>query len=124
MKLKVDENLPAFLGKPLTDAGHDVDTTADENLQGASDQEVIARTTQDGRLLLTLDRGFGDVRANVPGSHGGVIVIRLATQDLETIDTALRDLAGRDLDAFAGAVVIYRSGELRVRRPTPPAADT
>lgn len=124
MKLKLDENLRAVLGQRLTDAGHDVDTTADENLGGSSDEAVMARATQDGRLLLTLDRGLGDVRTYVPGSHAGVIVLRLASQDLESIDAALADLAERDLEAFIGALVVYRAGELRVRWPTPPPADT
>jgi len=124
LEAQAGRNLPALLGQSLIDAGHDVDTTADEDLQGATDQTVIARATHDGRLLLTLDRGLGDVRTYTPGSHAGVIVLRLASQDLETIDSALQDLAGRDLEAFSGALVVYRSGELRVRWPTPPSTDS
>lgn len=35
----------------------------------------------------------GDVRIYMPGSHAGVIVLRLASQDLESIAAALHDLS-------------------------------
>jgi hypothetical protein len=31
-------------------------------------------------MILTLDRGFGDVRSYPPGSHPGIIVLRPADQ--------------------------------------------
>ncbi len=106
MNIKLDENLPSNSRQPLVDAGHDVDTTADEDLQGAVDALVIERATRDERLLITLDRGLGDIRTYVPGSHAGVVVLRLANQSLESIDAAIQDLAARDLDTLAGALVV------------------
>ncbi len=71
------------------------------------DALVIERATRDERLLITLDRGLGDIRTYVPGSHAGVVVLRLANQSLESIDAAIQDLAARDLDTLAGALVVY-----------------
>lgn len=31
-------------------------------------------------MLITLDRGFGDVRVHPPGSHPGIVVPRPSTQ--------------------------------------------
>jgi predicted nuclease of predicted toxin-antitoxin system len=119
LKVKLDENLPSGARQPLVEVGHDVDSAADEGLDGASDARLVERATSEGRLVITLDRGLGDVRKYVPGDHAGVIVLRLGTQSLEEVDRALRYLASRDLEALAGAVVVYRDGELRVRWPTP-----
>jgi predicted nuclease of predicted toxin-antitoxin system len=54
VKLKLDENLPLSLKARLARGGHDVDTVADENLQGAEDPRVPAAAGDEGRLLLTL----------------------------------------------------------------------
>jgi predicted nuclease of predicted toxin-antitoxin system len=77
----------------LVDAGHDTDTTHAEGLNGADDPDVRAGASADGRLLITLDRGLGDIRAYPPGAHGGVLVIRLDHQSPRAIRRAVERLA-------------------------------
>ena len=69
MRIKLDENLPADALAIALRLGHDADSVNNEGLIGASDVEVLAAATRDGRLLITLDRRFGDVRAHTPGTH-------------------------------------------------------
>jgi hypothetical protein len=57
-------NLPGSAATKLTDAGHDVDAVAEEQLTGAPDPDVV---TAAGRILISLDRGLGDHRAYPPG---------------------------------------------------------
>ena len=71
MKFKLDENLPVSSAAILTSAGHDVDTVTEEGLVGAPDRDVVAAATAAGRILISLDRGLGDIRAYPPGSHAG-----------------------------------------------------
>lgn len=85
MRLKLDENLPLDLAGILSNRGHEVDTVADEGLAGADDQAIHAAATHDQRVIMTLDRGFGDVRRYPPGSHAGVIVLRPISQDPASI---------------------------------------
>lgn len=56
--------------------GIDIDTDLDESLGGSNDATVLDAARTEGRLLITLDRGFGEVRAYPPGSHAGIIVLR------------------------------------------------
>jgi Domain of unknown function (DUF5615) len=58
VKFKIDENLPVDLVADLHLAGHDTDTVLDENLAGAADSVVVAAALQEGRILLTLDKGI------------------------------------------------------------------
>ncbi|MDQ1445184.1 MAG: hypothetical protein QOI20_1648 [Acidimicrobiaceae bacterium] len=90
MRLKLDENLPESAREVAADLGHDVDTVADEGLAGATDAEVLAAASRAGRFVVTLDRGFGDVRRYPPGSHGGIAVLRVDSQDAQTVTEALR----------------------------------
>lgn len=116
MKIKLDENLPRAAGQVLRNAGHDVDTVADEELSGAPDTQVVAASAKAGRLLISLDRGLGDVRAYPPGSHAGILVLRVAEQSAARVAEAVSEvIAAHELTALAGTVSIAQHGMLRIR---------
>jgi predicted nuclease of predicted toxin-antitoxin system len=105
VKFKLDENLPVSAGTVLASGGHDVDTVRAEGLTGAPDQDIVVAATAEGRILISLDRGLGDIRSYPPGSHAGIIVLRLADQSAVTVTKAITDLAGlAELGSLAGAV--------------------
>ena len=66
MRIKLDENLPHRLVAALTDLGHDVDTAVHEGLTG-----------RDDRFLITQDLDFSDIRHYAPGTHRGLLLVRL-----------------------------------------------
>jgi len=118
VKLKLDENLPHGLADELTRLGHDVDTVLDEQLGGRKDPVIVQAATDDGRLLLTLDRGIGDIRSYPPGSHAGVVVLRPASQDPASLFELLdRLLHTHNLDDFIRCVAIVEPTRARIRRP-------
>jgi predicted nuclease of predicted toxin-antitoxin system len=118
VKVKLDENLPAGSTPIFARTGHDVDTVEDEGLAGRDDPTVARTATEVGRLIVTLDRGFGDVHRYPPGSHAGILVLRVDDQSAASVRAALTDLIeATDLDSLAGCVAVFRSGNLRVRRP-------
>lgn len=90
----------------------------DEALAGAPDEDVLAAATADDRLLITLDRGFGDIWRHPPGSHNGVVVLRPADQLKATVIRALTDIvSAHPLEDMLGCNTIVRSGLVRIRRP-------
>lgn len=62
MKIKLDENLHIGLAEVFTAGDYDVETVADEGLLGADDATVSRAAAVEERLIITLDRGFGDLR--------------------------------------------------------------
>ena len=46
----------------MRDAGHDVSTALDEDLGGSSDAAVAKACLDEGRVLVTLDLHFADIR--------------------------------------------------------------
>lgn len=121
MRLKLDENLPTGLATELTDRDHDADTVIDEGLAGQPDPVIVAAATDAQRMLLTLDRGIGDLRRYPPGSHAGVVVLRPASQDPASVSNLVdRLLDTHDLDDLAGCVVIVEPRRVRIRRPEQP----
>jgi predicted nuclease of predicted toxin-antitoxin system len=118
VRVKLDENLPLSAASIFAAAGHDVDTVEDEGLAGCDDPTVSRVATGVGRLVVTLDRGFGDIQRYPPGSHAGILVLRLDDQSAPSIRAALGTVvAATDLVALAGCVAVFRNGTLRVRRP-------
>lgn len=117
MKVKLDENLPADTRSLVASYDHDVDTVVEEGLAGRTDDEVTSAAVREGRIIITLDRGMGDIRRYPPGSHPGIIVFRTPDQQpavvLETLSTFL---ANHDLGVLAGCVVVVRGHLVRVRR--------
>jgi predicted nuclease of predicted toxin-antitoxin system len=118
VNFKLDENLPVSSAAILTSAGHDVDTVTDEDLVGAPDRDVVAAATAGGPILVSLDRGLGDIRAYPPGRHAGIVVLRLTDQSAAAATKAVSDLAAlTDPDSLAGTVAVMQRGLLRIRHP-------
>lgn len=118
MRLKLDENLPRDLADELKRRRHDVDTVLDEQLGGRKDPIVVQAATDEARMVITLDRGVGDVRSFPPGSHAGVVVLRPVSQDPVSILTLVdRLLDAHELEEFSRCVTIVEPQRVRVRRP-------
>ena len=118
MKLELDENLPHDLVTALRREVHDVHTVVDEHLAGERDPVALAAATDEGRLLLTLDRGIGDLRRYPPGSHAEVLVLRPVAQVPDSIlDLILRLVRTHPLDGLRGCLVVVEPRRVRIRRP-------
>jgi len=81
VKFKVDENLPIELAEMLTLARHDALTVSGQSMQGIADLPLAHVCRQEGRILVTLDLDFADIRAYPPTEFPGFIVLRLGRQD-------------------------------------------
>ena len=85
MRFKVEENLSGQVVRLLRGAGHDAEGVREEGLAGAADACVLAAATAEGRALVILDLGFGDVRAYPPCASAGIIILRPPSQDRPTV---------------------------------------
>ena len=118
MKLKLDENLPHDLAAELGRRGNNVHTVVEEQLAGESHPVVVAAATDEGRMLLTLDRGIGDLRRYPPGSHAGIVVLRPAAQDPDNILSLIdRLMRTHQFDDLRSCVIIVEPRRIRIRRP-------
>lgn len=115
-RVELDENLPDSAIALLTSAGHDVDTARARGLRGANDLAVRSCATADHRLLLTSTADLV-VLAYPPGTHGGMVAIRLGHPSPRVIHQAVERISANvDLEGLRGWVAVWRDGDLRVRR--------
>ena len=73
MKFKLDENFGTRTQQVFREAGHDVQTVCDQNLQGCSDQHLHEVCCAENRCLVTLDMDFSDVTRFPPAGGSGTI---------------------------------------------------
>ena len=118
MKIKLDENLPAELVDLLSGQGHEVHTIPIERLVGGNDQIVFNAARAEGRLFLTQDLDFSDLRKFRPGSHPGIVLIRLRDPSRRRLLERLRQILQTErIESWAGCFVVVGDKKLRVRRP-------
>jgi predicted nuclease of predicted toxin-antitoxin system len=117
MKIKLDENLPVHLAAILTNLRNDVHTVAEENLSGKSDREVWEAAQQDGRFLITQDLDFSDVRRFVPGTHCGILLVRLHSPDRQALIRRISEIFRQeDVSDWEGCFVVVTERKTRVIR--------
>ena len=119
MKVKLDENLPADLASCLRQAGHDVVDVVEERLGGKDDAPILKAATKEGRILMTFDLDFADIRHYPPGSHAGIVVFRLQDQRWQTLRGPVDHLlAGKTLDGLSNGLAIVDETRVRCKHAT------
>jgi predicted nuclease of predicted toxin-antitoxin system len=118
MKIKLDENLPASLVEGLMPLGHDVDTVVQEGLAGAIDPEVWRVAQNEARFLITQDLDFSDIRQFAPGSHHGIMLVRLREPGRKALYRyVVQAFADEDTTDWPGCFIVLSDHKLRVLRP-------
>ena len=118
MKIKLDENLPLLLSSALEDLGHDVHTTNDEGLAGSEDERIWEAAQREKRFLLTQDLDFSDVRRFAPGTHYGLLLIRLHLPSRRNLtDRITQVFQTEKTEGWHRCFVVATERKVRVRRP-------
>jgi len=118
MKLKLDENLPESLLATLTALGHDADSVRMEDLRGKADVVVWQAAQKEERFLITQDLDFSDIRRFSPGTHHGLMIVRLRLPGrlalAARVASAFREATA---ESWARCFVLLTDHKLRVHAP-------
>ncbi|HEX8522878.1 MAG TPA: DUF5615 family PIN-like protein [Tepidisphaeraceae bacterium] len=117
MMIKLDENLPASLAPALAALGHDVDTAVGEKLGGQDDPVVWAAAQVARRFLVTQELDFSDVKQFAPGTHAGILLLRLRSTGRTALSDRLVTLFRTELvEQWAKCFVVATETKIRIRR--------
>lgn len=116
MKLKLDENLGVRGKVYLETKGYDVCTVKLQGIEGAKDEQLIAKCKVDERALVTLDLDFATPLRFPPELYHGIAVLRLPKRveqgDFEAVlETLARALTESNI---IGHLWIVEKGRLRI----------
>jgi hypothetical protein len=118
MRVKLDENLPESLLASLRSLGHETDNVRLEGLTGRPDPDVWQAAQAGGHFLITQDLDFSDLRKFAPGSHAGLLLLRLRLPGRFALSRRVLDVfRTEDVGAWVGCFVLVTDRKIRVHRP-------
>ncbi len=118
MNIKLDENLPDRLAQALKQLGHNTDTVREEQLTGRDDLEVWNTAQAAERFFITQDLDFSDIRKFLPGTHHGVLLVRLRDPGRNALLKRIHDLFQTEtVENWKRSFVVVTDRKLRVRYP-------
>jgi predicted nuclease of predicted toxin-antitoxin system len=115
MKLLLDTCVWGGAKAELQAAGHDVLWTGDL-VQDPDHEEILAQAHRDQRVLITLDKDFGElaIRRSLP--HCGIV--RLVNMGARLQGTVCRQVLSRYGDELVrAAIVTVEASRVRIRPP-------
>jgi predicted nuclease of predicted toxin-antitoxin system len=118
IKFFLDECIAVSIVDTLMDLGFSATHARTVGLRGASDKVIAAHAKKEHAILLTKDLEFGSLQFYPPGSHYGVVVLRLPfnfklSQGKLVLQNFLKTINPRDL---VGSIVVVQLGRYRIRK--------
>lgn len=123
MRLLANENVLIATVVAPRDAGYDV-TSLSETTPGIADEKALALAREQGRILVTLDRDYGNVvyGRGLP-SLPGAVYLRFAPRTLTEPAEIVQTLLAHGAPAVEGHFPVVERDSFR-RRPLPEPRDT
>ena len=115
MRLLVDVGVGKLVERWL--ATQDFAVPAVRDLEpGMADVAISALAAAEQRLVVTMDKDFGELIVRSGKFNAGVLLLRLDDAGSEEKLRIVRQIIALHLDALAGNYCIYQKGRLRIRR--------
>ncbi len=115
MKVMLDSCVWGRARDGIAAAGHDVIWAGDWP-QDPGDEEILAFAYSAQRVLVTLDKDFGELAILRGAPHCGILrLVNVAARQQAGVCLHVLNLHGQELQA--GAIVTAERGRLRIRSP-------
>jgi predicted nuclease of predicted toxin-antitoxin system len=115
MKILLDTCVWGGAKTELIANGYDVVWTGDLPID-PGDEEILARAHRETRILVTLDKDFGELAIVHGRPHSGIIrLVNIAAQNQAKVCEQVLAIHGSELQS--GAIVTAQPGRLRIHPP-------
>lgn len=117
-KFVIDEDLPRSTAESLKKEGYKVFDIRDYGLRGKSDRKIYEFAKKQKAVLITRDKGFGNILEFPIGRHYGIVVIDFPMQvsDKEMNRFLIKCLRKIKKEDFKGNLIIIEPGRIRMRK--------
>jgi predicted nuclease of predicted toxin-antitoxin system len=119
VKLLVDECCDPHLVATLRRAGHDIRYVLESD-PGVSDEDILALSIEQDRILITEDKDFGELAIRHSKLLPGLILLRIAPENRRLKPARVLALIARQGKRLPGNYVVVDETRVRVR-PIPAA---
>jgi predicted nuclease of predicted toxin-antitoxin system len=91
MKFLVDECVDHRVVDWLRNQSHDVASIIEVS-SGISDNQVLDKAFSENRILVTMDKDFGDIVFRGNQDHSGIILLRASSWEIEGVTALLNNV--------------------------------
>jgi predicted nuclease of predicted toxin-antitoxin system len=98
----------------LRAAGYDVLAVRDLD-PGMSDENILARAAAEQRLVITMDKDFGELVYRSGHAHAGVLLLRLEDESSAHKVAVVEQIFTPHANQLQGRFAVYQKGILRIR---------
>lgn len=114
MKFLIDIGVGKSVEEWFKTNGYDVKSVRDIDSR-AKDADILKLATSEGRMVLTMDKNFGELVYKCGMHHSGVLILRLEDakreEKIEVISRIMSNFSGNMKNKFC----VFQNGKLRVR---------
>ena len=110
----VDESAGSAIAALLRNLGHDV-LAVTETMPQADDAVILARASQESRIVVTNDKDFGELVFRSGQSHGGVILLRLRDESSANRVRVVQAVLEQCKDTLPNQFVVATESQIRIR---------
>jgi len=119
MKFLLDENISPKTAHFLKELGYNAVHVRDVKLKGASDEKIFEYAKQYNFVSITVDRDFGNILDYPPGTHPGIIRLKIRYMPSERVNSVLQNfLKELNIEDIRGNLAILEEDRYRLRKKT------
>ena len=114
MRFIVDESTGAAVVEHLRSLGHDVFAVS-EIMRQAADPDILDLALNEGRILITNDKDFGELVYRSGQPHHGVLLLRLHNESSANRVRVVKSVLENYTDRLAGHFVVATETNVHIR---------
>ncbi len=118
LKFLIDENMPRSTAEALKEIGYESLDVSDYKLSGESDEKIFKFAQNEKAVIITADRGFGNILRFPLGKHYGIIISNFPNEmsTAEMNSHLVRQIQSLSEDQISGSLVVIDSKKVRTRK--------
>ena len=114
MKVLIDVSAGEAIAAALRNLGQDVASVRDRD-PALDDVDILAWAVHETRIVVTMDKDFGELVFRTGQQHTGVLLLRLeGARNLEKV-RVVTEIFTHYADQLPGKFAVYQDGRLRIR---------
>ncbi|OGV62040.1 MAG: hypothetical protein A3K19_27495 [Lentisphaerae bacterium RIFOXYB12_FULL_65_16] len=115
MNFLVDVGVGRSVESVLRQPGHDVRTVRDLDPR-MTDDTILELAVREGRIVVTMDKDFGELVYNSGLAHAGVLLLRIEDATGPEKAAVVSGILERHGGELEGAFCVFQRNRLRIRR--------
>jgi predicted nuclease of predicted toxin-antitoxin system len=115
LKFLVDVGVGKKVEKCLANQGYDTTSVRDIDPH-LPDKEILKIAVSEKRMVVTMDKDFGELIYNSGLLHGGVLLLRLEDAKSDEKAKIIENILVKHSDKIPNKFCVYKDGRLRIRK--------